>query len=103
MDGVLWFAKRVVFGPHFCNVNCVDSSKKFDQKNDLVLESNCLYLKDAEIKHVTSFDMNSMIYCNFVLLEFQKRFDMSGRDLCKLKFKKLSSESKAPGELTRSL
>ena len=87
MDGVLWFAKRVVYGPHFCCVKFIKLSKKFDQKNNLVSESDCLYLNDAVVKHVTSFDMNFTSYSNKVLLEFQERFDSSVKDLRKLKFK----------------
>ena len=79
MDSILWLAKRVVFRPQLCDVKCVKSSKYFDHKNDLVSESDCLYLKDAVVKHVTSFDMNFTSYSNRVLLEFQERFDSSVR------------------------
>ena len=81
-------------------MNCVKLSKKIDQKNDLVLESDCLYLKDAVVKHVTSFDMNFTSCSNKVLLEFQERFDLSVKDLRKLRFKKLSIEAKAPRRVT---
>ena len=101
MNGVLWFAKRVVFGPHFCDVRCVKLSKKFDQKNDLISESDCLYLKDAMVKHVTSFDMNFASYSNEVLLEFQQHYDSSVKDLSKFKFKKFFLEAKAPSRATK--
>ena len=74
--------------------------KKFDQKNDLVSGSDCLYMKDALIKHVTGFDMNSMSYHNKVLLEVQERLGSSDKDVRELKFKKLSVKANAPRRAT---
>ena len=92
LDSVVWFAKRVVFGNYLCDVICFKLSRKADCKNDLVLESECLYLKDVLINTITNFDLNCIRCCNHVLLEIQERFDTtSGEDLHKLKFKKTFS------------
>ena len=45
MYGTLWFAKQVIFGAHYCDVNCFIVSKKLDVENDFVVESTSLYLK----------------------------------------------------------
>ena len=101
LDGVLWFAKRALFGNHLCEVSCCKLSRKADSKNDLFLESECLYLKDVLIKTITNFDLNCMSRRNHVLLEIQERFDTtSGRDLHKLKFKNFSTQAKAPRRAT---
>ena len=80
-----------MFGNYLCDVICFKLSRKADCKNDLVLESECLYLKDVLINTITNFDLNCVSCCNHVLLEIQERFDTtSGEDLHKLKFKTFS-------------
>ena len=100
MNNVLWFTKRVIFGTHFCDISCAKISKKYDSENDLVIESECLYLRNLVIRHPTRFDMNSMSERNYVLLEFQECFNTDGRNQNKLKFKKLSEQAKAPRRAT---
>ena len=103
LESVLWFAKRVVFGNYLCDVICFKLSRKADCKNDLVLESECLYLKDVLINTITNFDLNCISCCNHVLLEIQERFDTtSGEDLHKLKFKKTFSLGQDTEESYRS-
>ena len=102
LDGVLWFAKRALFGNHLCEVTCCKLSRKADCKNHLVLESECLYLKDVSIKNITNFDLNCMSRPNHVFLEIQESFDTtSGRDLHKLKFKNFSTQAKPPRRATK--
>ena len=36
-DGVLWFAKRIAFGTHYCGINCSIISKKFDTLHNAAL------------------------------------------------------------------
>ena len=102
MYGVLWFAKRPVFDTHFCEISCVKISKKYDSKNDIVIESECLCLRNVVIRHPTRFDINSMSERNYILLEFQGSFDMDGRNHNKLKFKKLTEQAKTPRRATES-
>ena len=45
MDGVLYFAKLVVFGRHTCDHNCVIISEDFSGGCIKVIESNCFMLK----------------------------------------------------------
>ena len=90
-----------MFGNHLCDVTCCKLSRKADCKNDLVVESGCLYLKDVLMKIITNFDMNCMSRPIHVLLEIQERFDItSGRDLLKLKFKIFSTQAKAQRRAT---
>ena len=85
-DGVLWFAKRIVFGTHYCGINCSIILKKFDTLHDVVIDSTCIYLKDVVFKRPTLFDHKCITNHNYLLLQFQKCFEADHS--CKLKFKK---------------
>lgn len=58
MDGILRFAKRVIFVTHFCDIPCAKISKKYDSENNLFMESEYLYLRNLVIRHPTRLDMN---------------------------------------------
>ena len=39
---VVWFARKVVFGPHDCSSNCIKESQALNEFFDEVIESTCL-------------------------------------------------------------
>ena len=41
-DGVLYLAKRIIFGTHYCDINCPAIMKKFCSHYDMVMEAHCL-------------------------------------------------------------
>ena len=104
MDGVLYFAKLVVFGRHTCDHNCVITSEDFGGGCIKVIESNCLHAKSKVVRRPTSFDIRSSNHRIYVLLEFQEIIppepvdDNTNR---KLKFKELSDRAKAPVRATK--
>ena len=95
MDGILWFAKQVIFGAHYRDVNCSIILKKLYMETDFVLESSYLFIFKGRScrRHTMSFDLNSVTYCNDVLLEFQDVID-ENKNKQKLKFQKLSEKAK---------
>lgn len=97
LDSVVWFAKRVVFGNYLCDVICFKLSRKADCKNDLVLESECLYLKDVLINTITNFDLNCIRCCNHVLLEIRNVLTPQVEKTC------ISSNSKKLSPLAKTL
>ena len=100
IDGALWLAKRVITGTHFCDIFCAKISKKCDSENDLVIESESLYLRNSVIRHLTRLDMKSMSERNYVLFEFQESFNTDRRNQNNLKLKKLTEQAKAPRKAT---
>ena len=87
MDGIWWFAKQVIFGAHYRDVNCSIILKKLYMETDFVLESSYLFIFKGRScrRHTMSFDLNSVTYCNDVLLEFQDVID-ENKNKQKLKF-----------------
>ena len=100
MDGILWFAKRVIFVTHFYDIPCAKISKKYDSENNLFMETEYLYLRNLVIRHPTRLDMNSMSECDYVFLDFQESFNADGRNQNKLTFKRLTKQAKAPRRTT---
>ena len=98
-DGVLWFAKHIVFSLHYCGINCSIISEKFDTLRDIVIESRCIYLKDDVIKCQTFFNHKCITNHNYVLLEFQECFETDYS--YKLKFKRISDKAYAPRRVTK--
>ena len=76
-DEVLYFAKRIIFGTHYCDINCPVIMKKFCPHYDMVVEAHCLYVKDMIIKRPTNFDIKSAAHRINVLLEFQELFSVT--------------------------
>ena len=76
-DGVLYFAKRIIFGTHYCDINCPFIMKKFCSHYDMVMEAHCIQIKDVVIKCPTAFYIKSAAHRINVLLEFQKLFSMT--------------------------
>ena len=103
-DGVLYFAKRINFGMHYCDINCPVIMKKFCYHYDMVVEADCLYVKDVVIKRPTTFDIKSAAHHINVLLKFQDIiFEDTINNEYKLKFKKLSDRAKTPVRQQRIL
>ena len=105
MDGVLYFAKLVVFGRHICDHNCVIVSQDIGGRCNKVIEPNCLHVKNKVIRRPTSFDIKSSNHRVYVLLEFQEIIPLEPVDNNtdrKLKFKKLSDRAKVPVHATKS-
>ena len=75
-DGVLYFTKHIIFGTHYCDINCPVIMKKFCSHYDMVVEAHCLYVKDVIIKLPITFDIKSAAHLIDVLLEFQEVFSM---------------------------
>ena len=100
-NGVLYFAKCIIFCTHYCDNNCPTVMKKFRYPYDMVVEAHCLQVKDVIIKRPTTFDIKSSAHRINVLLEFQEDiFDDSVNSEYKLKFKKLSDWAKTPVRAT---
>ena len=68
--GVLYLAKRIIFGTHYCDINCPVIMKKFCSHHDMVVETHCLYVKDVIIKRPTTVEIKSGAHRINVLLEF---------------------------------
>ena len=75
--GVLYLAKRIIFGTHYCDINCPVIMKRFCSHYDIVVEAHCLYAKDVIIKLPITFDIKSAAHLIDVLLEFQEVFLMT--------------------------
>ena len=39
---VLYFAKRIIFGTHFCDINCPVIMKKFCSHYGMIVEADCM-------------------------------------------------------------
>ena len=76
-DEVLYFVKRIIFGTHYCDINCPVIMKKFCPHYDMLVEAHCLYVKDVIIKRPTTFDIKSAAHRINVLLEFQELFSVT--------------------------
>ena len=95
-NGVLYFAKCIIFGMHYCDINCPVIMKKFCSDCDMVVEAHCLYVKYVVIKRPATFNIKSAAHHINVILElFQEViFDDTVNNEYKLKFKKLSDWAK---------
>ena len=92
-DGILWFARRSVFGTvstaHYCDIGSTF---------DAILDFECLYARNSVIKKFKQYEKNLMrkLYC-FVLLQFQESLPEA---IHELKFKKLSEKATSPRRTT---
>ena len=94
---VVWFARKVVFGPHHCSTNCIKESQARNEFFDEVTDSTCLYLRYKVSRRHQSFQ-ESFSSDKQIVLEVLGFFMDSVND--KLRYKKLSKHATAPTRAT---
>ena len=95
---VVWFARKVVFGPHHCSSNCVKESQARNEFFDEDTDITCLYLRYKVSRRHQSFQESFSNDKQIVLLEVLDFFMDSVDD--KLRYKKLSKHATAPTRAT---
>ena len=91
---VVWFARKVVLGPHHCSSNCINGSQARNEFFDEVTDSTCLYLQYKVSQRHQSFQKSFSNDKQIVLLEVLDFFMDSVND--QLRYKKLSKHATAP-------
>ena len=95
---VVWFARKLVLGPHHCSSNCIKESQARNEVFDEVTDSTCLYLRYKVSRRHQSFQESFSNDKQIVLLEVLDFF-MDSVDN-KLRYKKLSKHATAPTRAT---
>ena len=95
---VVWFARKVVFGPHHCSSNCIKEPEARNEIFDEVTDNICLSLRYKVSRRYQSFQESFSNDKQIVLLEVLDFFMDSVDD--KLRYKKLSKHATAPTRTT---
>ena len=90
----VWFARKVVFGPHHCSTDSIKESQARNKFFDEITDSTCLYLPCKVSRRHQSFQESFSNDKQIALLEVLDFFIDSVDD--KLRYKKLSKLATAP-------
>ena len=95
---VVWFARKVVFGPHHCSTNFIKESQARNEFFDEVTDSTCLYLRHKISQRHQSFQES---FSNGKQIVFLAVLDFSMDSVDdKLRYKKLSKHATVPTRAT---
>ena len=97
-DCVVWFTRKIIFGPHHCTTSCIKKPEPPNEFIDEVTDSNCLYLRYKISHRHQSFQESFSDGKQLVLLEVLDFFMDS--DDHKLRYKKLSKDATEPTRAT---